>query len=132
MNPLTTIAQSDWLRLIFGGIITGAAIYGLTHPYPQVAWIAVPIAGLNGAISCFICEHMVEAIFKAVIAAIIVFFAIRITPQIIAKNPTWWKVALVSFPIGLLGGLGIGSLLGGVCRLFWVPPIHDQNSNQKS
>ena len=124
MNPIKIIAQSDWLRLIVGGVVTGVVIYGLVHEYYQIAWIAVPVAVLIGAMSCFVCETMVEAIVKASIAAVIVFLALRTTPRMMAHDPHWWKIALVSLPLGFIGGMGVGSLLGGICRLFWEPPVH--------
>ncbi|MCX6864637.1 MAG: hypothetical protein NTV46_00200 [Verrucomicrobia bacterium] len=127
MNPMKIIAQRDWLRLIFGGIVTGGVIYGLVHNYPQIAMIAVPIAIAVGAISCFACEHMVEAVFKAIISGVIVFLALRMAPTMMAHDPQWWKIALLSVPLGLLGGMGVGSLLGGACRLVWEPVIDNDD-----
>lgn len=123
MNPLRIVAQSDWLRLTLGGLVSGCAIYLLVSEYPQIVWIAVPIAFAIGAVSCFACEHMFEAVFKAVLAAIIMFFALRIASKIIVEGVAWWKVVLVSLPIGFLGGMGIGSLLGAMCRLLYDPNI---------
>ncbi len=110
--------------------ITGGVIYGLVHNYPQIAMIAVPIAIAVGAISCFACEHMVEAVFKAIISGVIVFISLRMAPKMMANDPQWWKIALVSLPLGFLGGMGVGSLLGGACRLAWEPVIrNDDNAN---
>ena len=125
MNPIKIIAQSDWLRLIIGGVVTGPVIYGLVRDYGQIAWIAVPVAALIGAMSCFACEPMVEAIVKAAIATVIVFLALRTAPEMMAHDPDWWKIALVSLPLGFIGGMGVGSLLGGICRLFWEPAVHN-------
>jgi hypothetical protein len=125
MNPIKIIAQSDCLQLIMGGVVSGLVIYGLAHEYYQIAWIAVPVAVLIGAISCFVCEQMVESIVKAAIAAVIVFLALRTTPKMMAHDPDLWKIALVSLPLGFIGGMGVGSLLGGIFRLFWEPAIHN-------
>jgi hypothetical protein len=125
MNPIKIIAQSDWLRLIFGGVFAGLAIYGLVHEYYHIAWIAVPVAVLIGAMSCFAYETMVEAVVKASIAALIVFVLLRTIPKMMAHEPDWRKSALVSLPLGFIGGMGFGSLLGGIFRLFWEPVVHN-------
>lgn len=74
---------------------------------------------------------MVEAVYKAVIAGVVVFLSLRTAPKIMTNDPQWWKIALVSLPLGFIGGMGIGSLLGGACRLVWEPVIrnYDNASN---
>lgn len=106
-------------------------IYGLVGHYLQVAWIAVPIAILTGSISCFMRDHMVEAVYKAVLAGVIVFFTLRKIPGVIANNPQWWVIGFLGMSVGCLGGMGIGSLLGGACRLAWNPDTSEEDSIAK-
>lgn len=133
MNPMKCIAQSAWLRLIFGGIAAGCVIYGLVHSHPRVAVVAVPLAIVVGAISCSVCEHLVEALVKAMLSGVIVFLSLRMAPKMMAGDPQWWKIAILSLPLGFLGGVGVGSILGAVCRLAWRPVSgnHDRSSNEK-
>ena len=127
---LKIIARNDGLRLALGGIASGGVIYGLVHPYPAIAWIAVPGAVVVGAISCFACEHVVESVVKAVLAAVVVFLTLRVIPRTMASDPAWWRLALAGLPLGFVGGMGVGSLLGGVCRLAWEPGIRDRDRDR--
>ena len=69
---------------------------------------------------------MVEAIIKALIAAVIVFFALRLAPKIMTAEPAWWLVALIAIAIGFVGGGGIGAIIGGISRTIWNPTIIDE------
>lgn len=122
---MKTIIQSDWTRLFLGGVCSGIGVWALTIPYPQLVWIAIPTAALIGAISCFAYEHMVEAVVKAIIAGTLILVSLHVASRLPADEPVWWKTALIAFPIGFLGGLGMGGLLGAFFRLFRKPYAPD-------
>lgn len=129
---MSAIIQSDWTRLLLGGLGAGAAVWGLISPYPQLVWIAIPTAALFGAISCFACEHMVESLVKAVLAGTVILAALQVASKLPTDEPVWWKAALIALAIGFLGGLGAGGILGSIIRLFWKSYPNKSDPQTKS
>ena len=74
-----------------------------------------------------------QRVDKAMLSGVIVFLSLRMAPKMMAGDPQWWKIAILSLPLGFLGGVGVGSILGAVCRLAWRPVSgnHDRSSNEK-
>ncbi|HEY1123666.1 MAG TPA: hypothetical protein VGE67_18765 [Haloferula sp.] len=119
MKALASLVRNNGFRLAIGGLASGAAAYALAHPFPQIVWIAVVIAVLVGAESCFASETIVEALLKTLLCAPLISLFMVALPKITMKNPAGWKLALGGGGIGFLLGVGIGSLLGALCRLAW-------------
>jgi len=127
MRILTTLARSDSFRFSLGGICGGAVAWALALSHTHLALIALPVAFLVGGFSCFICEHLTEAIIKLLFLALPTYLLIRLYPGVLARNLAWWQISIIAMPLGFFAGMGTGSLLGGLCRLCWDTP-HDSKS----
>jgi hypothetical protein len=123
MNALKYIARNGSWRVCIGGLASGGVAYALVSGFPPaVFWTAVGVAFFIGALSSMPCETIVEAIVKAVIASVVVFMALMAMHKFVEKHPSSWALGFFSFLVGLLIGMGTGSLLGAVCRLAYDPP----------
>jgi hypothetical protein len=129
MKLLKIIAHHEWLRLAVGGVVSGGVAYGLVHAYPAIAWFAVAGAVVIGAISSLAMEHLPESVVKAVMAAVLVQLAVTILPRTMANDPSWWRIGFTGLAVGFLVGMGVGSLVGGVCRSVWVPDFRGRKGD---